>query len=162
MDDRKRAEEGSVSSYIIRLMHLYSSINFKGFMQLGIHPRQFPVLMAGTRREGIRLRELADLLRVKPPTVTVTVQRLEKAGLVCKKLDENDQRVSRIYLTESGKNLRDEMEILSRKSEAALTEGFSEEELHLLCGFLGRMMENLTRENGQIEKIQCSCSRTRR
>ena len=52
-------------------------------------------------------REIAEHLRIKPPTVNVTVQRLEKAGFLFRKADEKDQRVSRIYLTEKGKQAKE-------------------------------------------------------
>ena len=42
---------------------------------------------------------------VKPATVTVMIKRLEKTGFVERKDDKNDQRISRIFLTEKGKNI---------------------------------------------------------
>ncbi len=143
MEGQCTENDESIQSYVIHLMHRYSSINFKKFQELGIHPGQFPVLGTVSRREGISLRELADFLHIKPPTVTVTVQRLEKAGLVCKKADPEDQRILRIYLTEKGKGIRQEMACLLAENEKKLTQGFSEEELIQLRKFLGRMTENL-------------------
>ena len=43
-----------------------------------------------------------------PPTVTVSIQRLEKIGIIVRKQDEKDQRISRIYLTEEGKAIINE------------------------------------------------------
>ena len=134
-----------INSALIRLGHGYSAMNFRKFMQLGIHPGQIPVLRCVYEQEGISLRALADAIHIKPPTVTVTVQRLEKAGLVYKKTDPDDQRISRIYLTEQGKDIQMEILHLDDENEEILTRGFSPEELEQLRGYLARMTENLQR-----------------
>ncbi|MDO4323695.1 MAG: MarR family transcriptional regulator [Lachnospiraceae bacterium] len=139
---------GSINSWLIRLMHCYSSVNFKKFTALGIHPGQLPVMNCIYRKEGISLRALADAIHIKPPTVTVTVQRLEKSGLVYKKADPADQRISRIYMTEKGKNIQREMIHLIDENERILIQDFSEEELEMLRRFLERMVNNLRQDGG--------------
>lgn len=139
----------SINSWLIRVIHGYSSVNFKRFKKMGIHPGQFPVLKMVSEQEGINLRELADALHIKPPTVTVTVQRLEKAGLVYKKADDGDQRVSRIYLTEDGRAIQMQIIRLINENERLLTAGFSEEELEQLRSFFQRMTVNLLQVDGE-------------
>lgn len=137
------AEHDSIDAWVIRLMHRYSSANFKKFMEFGVHPGQFPVLRTVGASEGISLRELADWLHIRPPTVTVTVQRLEKAGFVYKKPDREDQRVSRIFLTEKGRCLNQEITRLTKENEKLLMEGFTDSEKDQIRQFLRRMTENL-------------------
>ena len=144
-----------VNSCLIHLMHKYSSMNFKRFMELGVHPGQLPVMGILYTREGISLREMADLLHVKPPTVTVTVKRLEKAGLVCKKTDREDLRVSRIYMTEKGRSIVQEIRQQVAKDEKILTGGFSEDEIAQLQSFFKRMTDNLSRTEEGMEKGDC-------
>ncbi len=57
-------------------------------------------------KDGLSQREIAEKLHIKPPTVNVTVQRLEKAGFLYREADEKDQRISRIYMTEKGKQAK--------------------------------------------------------
>lgn len=140
--------QDSLNFLVFKLIHRYGSLNFGRFQKLGIHPGQLPVFSILSRQEGVSLREMADLLHIKPPTVTVTIQRLEKAGFVCKKQDEKDQRIARIYLTEKGKNLGEEILALVRENEQTMMEGFSEEELVLLKAFLRRILENLSKVQG--------------
>ena len=87
------------------------------------------------------------ILNIKPPTVNVSVQRLEKAGFLYKKPDEKDQRVTRIYLTEKGKETKAKALERIHKNEAVMLEGFSEAEQCLLRRFLEQILAN-------IEKIQ--------
>lgn len=145
-------KKDSLNSLVFRMIHRYGSLNFGKFQNLGVHPGQLPVFAILQKNEGVSLREMADLLHIKPPTVTVTIQRLEKAGFVIKKPDGKDQRISRIYLTEKGKNLGEEIQLLIMENEQILMEGFSQEELGLLKDFLGRMIRNLV----QASKESCA------
>ena len=94
-------------------------------------------------------REIAEKLRIKPPTVNVTVQRLEKAGFLCRKADEKDQRISRIYLTEKGRQAKEDGMKKVEENEKILLDGFNDTELCLLRRFLEQITEN-------IEKIPVS------
>ena len=90
---------------------------------------------------------IAKILHIKPPTVNVSIQRLEKAGFLYKKPDEKDQRVTRIYMTEKGKEIKAKALERIHKNEAVMMEGFSEAEQCLLRRFLEQILVN-------IEKIQ--------
>ena len=151
-----------INSWFLRLMHQYSAINFKRFMDMGVHPGQIPVLRAVHEHAGISLREMAEKLHVKPPTVTVTVKRLEKAGFLYREPDWRDSRVSRIYETEKGKELSREIGQQVCEREVQLLDGFSEEEKAQLCDFFRRMSENLVKEGApcvpgdpEAESIPC-------
>jgi len=50
----------------------------------------------------ISLGRLAEAERVRPPTMTRTVQGLEAAGLVCREPDANDGRIVNIHATPRG------------------------------------------------------------
>lgn len=139
----EQIQDNTINFCLVRMIHSYTSLSFKKFMELGVHPGQLPVLKNVYENEGISLRELAKKIHVRPPTVTVTIQRLEKAGLVYKKADPVDLRVSRIYLTEEGKNIQIEIKALLDESEQILTQGFSEEELAVLRSYFERIVKNL-------------------
>ncbi len=120
---------------------------FGQMQELGIYPGQIPVLGLVAKKDGLSQRELVKILNIKPPTVNVSVQRLEKAGFLYKKPDEKDQRVTRIYLTEKGKETKAKALERIHKNEAVMLEGFSEAEQCLLRRFLEQILAN-------IEKIQ--------
>jgi DNA-binding MarR family transcriptional regulator len=50
----------------------------------------------------ITLGKLAEAERVRPPTMTRTVQGLEAAGLVRREQDEDDRRIVNIHATDRG------------------------------------------------------------
>ena len=68
-----------------------------------VHPGQFFCLRAVSGHDGISQRELADELHVAPPSVSRMLQNMERAGLVERRDDEHDQRITRVYMTERGR-----------------------------------------------------------
>ena len=97
--------EKSIQSLMMEISRMYMEKCFMKLKKLGIHPRQIPILAVLYKEDGCSQKELAAKLGVKPPTVTVSIQRLEKSGLLIRKQDEKDQRVSRIFLSEEGKKI---------------------------------------------------------
>ena len=95
------------------------------------------------RTPGITPAQLARQMEIKPATATVSVKRLEAAGLLRREPDEHDRRVVHLTLTPAG----EEMDDLCRKGQQFTTEtlfaGFSEDELDTLRDMLTRMQENL-------------------
>lgn len=143
LDFRDEKERNSIQAWLIRFIHRYSAMNYKRFMEMGIHPGQLPVLRTLSEREGISQRELARELHVKPPTIAVTVKRMEKAELIYRQGDRADMRVNHIFLTEKGKNTGAAIESLMDENEQILMKGFSLEEQKQMQSYLGRMIQNL-------------------
>ena len=125
---------------------------FGQMQELGIYPGQIPVLGLLAYKDGLSQREIAEHLRIKPPTVNVTVQRLEKAGFLFRKADEKDQRVSRIYLTEKGKQAKERGMKRVEENEKSLLDGFSDAELCLLRRFLEQITANIDKIPGSSGK----------
>lgn len=129
--------------FLKELAHLYFLKVYNQMEDYGLHPGQVAVMKELEKREGRSQRELADLLHIKPPTVAVSIKRMEKSGFVERKQDEKDQRITRIYLTEYGKQVNKEISELLQKNEADLFIGFEEGEKYLFRRFLKQMIQNL-------------------
>jgi DNA-binding MarR family transcriptional regulator len=117
--------------------------------ELGLYRGQPPVLFALWEQEGATHGELAAWLHVKPATITKMIKRMEKAGFVERRPDPKDQRVSRVYLTDAGRSIRERVEQVWRTLEEETFEGFSGEERDLLQRSLLQMRENLKRVVGR-------------
>lgn len=146
-EEDEKGKENSLLSLFMKVDRYFMAKCFGQMQGLGIYPGQIPVLGMVSKKEGLSQKELAEILRIKPPTVTVSVQRLEKAGFLYKKPDEKDQRIARIYLTEKGKETKARALQRIRENESVMLEGFSETEQCLLRKFLKQILEN-------IDKIQ--------
>ena len=128
----------TVESWFMRLVHTFMTVTYKQFQELGLHPGQLPLLRAVANQEGLSQRELADLLHIKPPTVTVTLQRLERSGIMKREADPKDQRISRIYLTQAGKELSAQIDTLVKENHNTIIQGFTQ-----LKQYLERMYSNM-------------------
>ena len=121
MCECKKENPQSLQGAFMRLLHRYTEVNFGRLKDMGVHPGQLPFLNIISHKEGISQRELAECLHVKPPTVAVTVKRLEKADVIYRRPDPNDMRISRIYLTEKGIRISAQIEVVIQENEKVLT-----------------------------------------
>lgn len=112
---------------------------------IGLYRGQPPLLEILHENEGLTHTELAARLGVVPATVTKMLQRMEKAGFVVREPDIRDQRVSRVYLTGAGREIRAEMDAVLRSLAADTFAGFTLEERVLLRRLLLQVHENLMR-----------------
>ncbi|MBC7462077.1 MAG: winged helix DNA-binding protein [Thermoleophilia bacterium] len=60
-------------------------------------------------RPAPSMRELAGWLSIDPSSVTFLVDRLERKGLVERRVNENDRRGKRVHISAAGLELRREM-----------------------------------------------------
>jgi DNA-binding MarR family transcriptional regulator len=72
---------------------------------IDLTPSQTSALTTIERAGPLTLGELAALEHVQPPSVTVVVTRLEEKGLVVRRQDPRDRRVSRVETTKEGRRL---------------------------------------------------------
>ena len=114
---------------------------------LGLYRGQPFVLRALWKQDGMTHSELAELLDRSPATITKMVQRMERAGFVERRPDPGDERVSRVYLTDVGRNIKSEVEDVWRAFEEQVVSGFSEEELTVLRSLLLRICRNMEGES---------------
>lgn len=108
-----------------------------------VYPGQPILLMRLIENDGMIQKELARRISVKPATLTVMINRMAKSGLVERKPDERDQRISRVYLTEKGRTATKHVKEVLRVIEDNCFIGFSDEEKDALRGLLERMHSNL-------------------
>lgn len=114
---------------------------------IGLYPGQHPLLFILGHRDGQSQKELAEKLKIKPATITVMINRMEKAGFLERRHDSEDQRVSRIYLTEKGKRT---FTLVKEKLKSISDECFrdmTEEEKVILRRLLLQVSENLEKAN---------------
>lgn len=119
------------------------------FETIGLYRGQPPLLRILTEQEGLAQRELADLLGVKPATISKMLERMERAGFLERRPDPKDQRVSRVYLTAQGRAVQDQVRGLLSTIAQETFAGLTPEERALLHGFLARVRQNLVQVTGE-------------
>lgn len=110
---------------------------------LGLHPGQPPILMKLLDADGCTQRELSNLVNIRPASMTDNLRRMEKAGLIVRRADENDMRMSRVFLTEKGRESVKAVFQMGEALEKLYLNHFTLEERAQLLGFLDRMLDNM-------------------
>src|ERR1043165_5700772 len=89
----------------------YRSLSDAFMDRIGLHRAQATLLCRLFDQDGMTQSEIAEQLGVQGATVTNMLQRMEEAGLVARQRDPDDNRLVRVYLTDTG-----------RKQERAINE----------------------------------------
>lgn len=128
-----------------RLTRMYYSRIQSQLAEVGLYRGQPPILMLLYKNDGMSQKEMARALNLSPATMTVTLKRMEKAGLVLREMDEHDQRILRVHLSEKGREMCETGESRIGVVTAELLEGFTLEEQQQLNEYLGRIARNMER-----------------
>lgn len=135
----------SLDRLLAHVCHLHRMRAHQLLEALGLYRGQPPVLFALWDQEGLTHTELAERLHNTPSTISKMLRRMERAGFVVRKPDAEDQRVSRVYLTEAGRAIESEVLNAFRISEAETFAGLTPEDRTVLRRILEQLRVNLLR-----------------
>ena len=135
---------------IVSCIHRFTAITFhKKLEKYNIGPGQLHFLMVLYRNEGINQECLAHKLMIDKATSARAIKKLEEEGYVTRKIDENDKRSYKIFLTKKGYDLKPIVnQILHEWTNILLTD-FNEKEKKTLFELLEKLLKNA---NKGIEK----------
>jgi DNA-binding MarR family transcriptional regulator len=94
------------------------------------------------REDGMSQGELSQRFDIDPSRVTRLAKRLEREGLLRKKRDRGDKRVVRMYLTEKGRGLFEDLSDRRERFDRRVGAVLSPEELKELRRMLGELAES--------------------
>ncbi len=100
--------------------------------------------------DGRTQLELSKLTHLKPPTISITIRKMEDDGYVTRVIDENDMRQVRVYLTEKGRNhdmmIQERINAIEQKVMMNITPEETEIVMHILERMRENLMEGMVRE----------------
>ena len=101
--------------------------------------------------DGATQRDIASVLHVTPPTVSKMLTALERAGLVERRPDAADQRLTRVYLTDAGREREREMGRAVGEYVNATFATLSEGERREFVRLLEKLRESIARAGAEEE-----------
>lgn len=113
--------------------------------ELGVTRAQWRVLARLSRQDGLRQVELAEALDVEPITLCRMIDRLEEAGTVERRADEEDRRAWRIHLTPKAGPLIETLHQIAENFLAEILSGVSGTEQAAVRDVLARVRANVAR-----------------
>ena len=105
-------------------------------------------------------REIRQDIRVTAPNVSQLISSLEREGLVRREVGQPDRRVTRVFLTESGRRLAEEMVPAMARLMSDSLDGFSEEEKAAFHNLLTRFRANVERPLPTERVVELLTART--
>ena len=117
---------------------------------LGMTAHKIGKLAQTIHRDGrISQKELAQKLNESAPSITSMIQKMEKSGYIVRNVDEKDQRMMRLDLTEKGQACIEHVKAIAEKMDEIAFTGISPEEKMLLRRILFQICENVEKERNR-------------
>jgi MarR family transcriptional regulator for hemolysin len=104
---------------------------------------QWIVLFRLREQEGLSQVDLADVLELQPISLVRLLDRLVEHGLVQRRNDPRDRRANRLFLTETGRQLVDDLDSLRNAIATDVLQGVSTDSIQTSLDTLRDIKERI-------------------
>ncbi len=146
---KNEKEPDTLDFLLAQVSHLHHQRVHQLLERIGLYRGQPGVLFALWEQEGLTQTELANQMQNSPATVSKMLQRMEKAGFIQRRPDADDQRVTRVYLTCAGRDVKQKVETVFTTLEAEDFANLTSEECDVLRRLLLQVRQNLATTTGE-------------
>lgn len=112
-----------------------------------VTPAQAGLLFILGRQDGILMGEAGAALDLGPAGISGLVDRTAAARLVERRADPEDGRAFRVWLTPQGRAALTRAKAAAAQVNAALTEGFSADEIEIVARWLTSIQSKFPRDD---------------
>jgi DNA-binding MarR family transcriptional regulator len=113
--------------------------------ELGLTYPQYLVMLVLWEEDGVPLKHIGGRLRLDSGTLTPLLKRLERAGLVDRRRDDEDERVVRLSLTPAGRALKEPAQAVPHALVGCLVEAGADMDGEALRATLYKLLDLLDR-----------------
>lgn len=135
---------------VVHLSKLFRDKLRRASEEAGIPGGYRSILMELSHSEHMTQYELAKRTHLTPPTVSVTLQKMEHDGYITRTPDEHDLRQMQVALTDKGREAELGNRARANALEQTILAGFTDKERQMLTSLLSRMEDNLHEAVGFI------------
>jgi MarR family transcriptional regulator, transcriptional regulator for hemolysin len=154
MTARKEPRHKTVGFLMYEVTRLLRREITSRVQRLGITNAQWVTLMRLGLNEGINQTALADILEVHPITLGRTLDGLVGAGLIERRPDPADRRAFRLYLTERGQPLLEDIYAIAAEVREQALAGMPPATRTQVIEALTGMRDNLVRHGTKPDPAQ--------
>lgn len=130
-----------------RIMGRYNAALRYEISQLGLTTPQMRSLAVLSVIDGILIRELAVYAVVEQSTLSRALDTLDQNGLIRREADAQDNRGTRIFLTESGRQAFEQLWPHMAEAYATMFQGIDGGEKRAFVGTLQTMLRNIRKHD---------------
>ncbi len=120
--------------------------------ETGVFHAQHRLLMEIYRNQNASQIDIARLMDVSAATVAVSLKKLQKGGYINKEMDEGDNRLNQITITDKGNRVIEQSKQIFEATDKRVFEGFTQEEKSALSVLLNKLDANLARMEDELKK----------
>jgi DNA-binding MarR family transcriptional regulator len=137
---KKKESIGRLISCINRYTHIYLRDSMKKY---NLGSGQFRLLTTLYKHgDGINQEYFANFLKMDKATAARSIKKMENAGFIIRKKDENDKRAYNVFLTDKAKKLQPKIKYILARWTQILLKDFSEDEQRTYINFLKKSEKN--------------------
>jgi DNA-binding MarR family transcriptional regulator len=136
--------EDTVSYLLAKVSTAFRTSLERHMAFIDLHSGQIFLLIELWKKDGQRQIDLAKSLDLAAPTVNKTIGGLIEVGLVTRERIDDDARSTRIYLTDSGRGIRREIETRWIELEGDCLGPLTETERLVIIEVLGKLRIKFT------------------
>lgn len=115
-------------------------------LEAGLPDNYRPTVMFLARKPGASQKAIAESYQVTSAAVSQTVRDMQRDGYITKEIDEDDQRVAKLYLTEKGQSAADKMRDGMRAADKIITAAITPKKEAELMEGLAMLREAIIKE----------------
>lgn len=143
----------AISPLLVRVARLQRARAGQALVGIGLFPGQDSVLDLLMQQDGRTMGELADILQVRPPTISKTIGRLAAQGLLERRSSSEDHRLVRVHLTADGRHRAGSIEAIRDTLEGEITDGLDAKDRRRLRKLLRKVGRNLAGRLGTVDDL---------
>lgn len=145
--------EETVSYLLAKVTTAFRNSLERHMGEIGLHGGQMFVLFELWKKDGLRQIDLAGCLDLSPPTVNKMLKGLIEVNLVTRTRLDDDARSTRIFLTDQGVAMREEVETQWHELEETCLTGLTEAERLILFELLNKLRNTYTGRGDADEEM---------
>jgi len=110
-----------------------------------------PIIFYLIKQDGLTQLDLVRLTRLKAPTISLALQKMEQSGLVYRKTSDKDARKTLVYLTDEGRRYDEKMVEIIKELENKILPKLEKEEINELERTLHKIIKIMCEEFGEYQ-----------
>ncbi len=143
---------GTLSMLINDISKLFDNRMRRETESIGVSSGYRRLLFHLARNDRLTQLDLVRRTHLAPPTVSVTLQKMEAEGLVTRRANSEDLRETLVSLTERGRKLDRAIRRKLEETEQIMERGLSDEEKAMLNRLLLQVRENMVADGASAQR----------
>ncbi|CEO26333.1 MarR family winged helix-turn-helix transcriptional regulator [Paraclostridium sordellii] len=132
-----------IGKYISQLYRKSSVFINKELVKYGIRSGQLMFLMDLYLKDGKNQEEISERLKIDKATTARALKKLEEQDFIKRIRDDNDKRSNKIYLTDTSKDLKEEVYGVLDEWNEKISKSLTKEEKETLANLLEKVCKNI-------------------